>query len=78
MSRQGGHPLLVAVEALVDLRRYQRENSIGFERHKLYAEVWTEPATKVAKRYGVSDVGLRKICKRLSVPLPPLGYWARI
>jgi hypothetical protein len=52
--------------------------TICYERTKLYEEVWAEAVTKVAKRYGVSDVALRKICKRLSVPLPPLGYWAKL
>ena len=32
----------------------------------------------LAKRYGVSDVGLRKVCKKLQVPLPTCGHWARI
>ena len=49
-----------------------------YERAKLYEEIWEEPVTTVAKRYGVSDVALRKICKQLAVPLPPLGYWARV
>ena len=49
-----------------------------FEREPLYAEVWKEPVTEVAKRYGISDVALRKICVRLGVPVPPLGYWAKL
>ena len=49
-----------------------------YERAKLYEEVWAEAVTIVAKGYGVSDVALRKICKQLAVPLPPLGYWAKI
>ncbi|MGK2906464.1 MAG: hypothetical protein ACSLFH_08995 [Desulfuromonadales bacterium] len=32
---------------------------------------------QLAKDYRISDVGLRKICKRLDVPTPPQGYWAR-
>lgn len=32
----------------------------------------------VAKRYGISDVGLAKICKKLSIPLPTRGYWAKL
>lgn len=54
------------------------EGRITFEREALYAEVWTDPISTVSKRYGLSDNGLRKICKRLGVPMPPLGYWARI
>lgn len=48
------------------------------EREALYNEVWTEPVTTVAKRYDLSDNGLRKHCKRLGIPLPYLGYWARV
>jgi hypothetical protein len=51
---------------------------LRYERVKLYEEVWIEAVTIVAKRYGISDVALRKICKKLAVPLPPLGYWAKI
>jgi hypothetical protein len=49
-----------------------------YVREKLYEEVWTDPVVAVAKRYGISDVGLRKICKRLGVPLPPAGHWAKV
>ena len=49
-----------------------------FERQALYDEIWAEPMTVVAKRYGLSDVGLRKICVKLVIPVPPRGYWARL
>src|SRR5258708_22245195 len=52
--------------------------SIIFDRETLYAEVWKEPVVTVAKRYQVSDVALRKICVKLGVPVPPLGYWAKV
>ncbi|HEY3489831.1 MAG TPA: hypothetical protein VGK27_06895 [Candidatus Deferrimicrobiaceae bacterium] len=48
-----------------------------YQREKLFEEVWAEPMRTLAKRYGISDVALKKICKKLSVPLPPQGYWAR-
>jgi hypothetical protein len=50
----------------------------SFERQKLFDEVWSTPVTKLAKAYGLSDVGLRKICVALNVPLPPRGYWAKL
>ena len=50
----------------------------SFERQKLFDELWTTPVTKLAKAYGLSDVGLRKICDALDVPLPPRGYWAKL
>lgn len=47
-----------------------------YRREELYNQVWTEPVRTVAKRYGISDVALAKICKKLSVPVPGRGYWA--
>jgi hypothetical protein len=52
--------------------------ALRYERAKLYEEVWAEAVTKVAVRYGISDIALRKICKQLAVPLPPLGHWAKL
>ena len=46
-------------------------------RAQLYRELWTEPARVVAKRYGISDVGLAKVCRRYGIPKPGLGYWAQ-
>lgn len=51
---------------------------IRVEREKLYEEVWAEPMSSLAKRYNVSDVALAKVCRKLSVPVPPRGYWARV
>ncbi|MBN2568153.1 MAG: hypothetical protein JXB42_01855 [Deltaproteobacteria bacterium] len=51
---------------------------IRIDREDLYKQVWTEPVTKLAAKYGISDVGLSKICKKLNVPKPPRGYWAMI
>ena len=48
------------------------------DRESLYNEVWTDPISVVAERYGMSDVGLAKACKRLSVPYPRRGYWASV
>ncbi len=51
--------------------------TISFERQKLFEQIWQKPMTTLAAEYGLSDVGLRKICKRLSIPLPPQGYHLR-
>ena len=47
-------------------------------REALYEEVWRDPMTIVAPRYGMSDVGLMKICKKLRIPVPGRGYWAKV
>ena len=46
-------------------------------REQLYALVWTEPMQALGPRFGLSDVGFKKICKRLRVPTPGRGYWAK-
>jgi len=48
------------------------------ERTKLFNEVWKEPMTTVAKRYELSDNGLRKRCVKFEIPLPPVGHWAKL
>ncbi len=40
------------------------------DRETLYEEVWAEPITVVAKRYGMSDVDLIKKCGRMKIPVP--------
>lgn len=51
---------------------------IVYKRKTLYKEVWSQPVTKIAKKYGVSDVMIHKICNSMAIPVPPRGYWARI
>jgi hypothetical protein len=51
---------------------------VTYEREKLYQEVWAEPIRDVAKRYEVSDVALAKTCRKLAIPLPGRGYWAKV
>lgn len=46
-------------------------------REKLYEEVWAEPMLAVAARYEVSSSFLGRICRRMKVPCPPRGYWAK-
>ena len=48
-----------------------------WNREELYEEVWTTPMQTLAKKYGISDVGLAKTCRKLLIPLPGRGYWAR-
>lgn len=35
------------------------------------------PVTKIAKRYNVSDVAVKKWCVKLSVKLKPRGFWLK-
>ncbi len=51
--------------------------SIELRRDALYEQVWTTPISRLAQTYGLSDNGLRKICRKLHVPTPGRGYWAK-
>ncbi len=46
-----------------------------YRRTELFERVWTAPMRDVAREYCVSDVALRKTCKKLEVPIPDAGYW---
>jgi hypothetical protein len=49
-----------------------------YNREELYRKVWEQPLLKVAEEYGVSAVALGKTCRKLSVPLPGRGHWAKL
>lgn len=53
-------------------------NSKTVTRRELYDLIWDRPLRDVAKDFGLSDVGLAKICTRHKIPKPPRGYWAQI
>lgn len=48
------------------------------KRSELYRLVWEQPMLRLAKTYGLSDVGLAKICRKHDIPRPPRGYWAKL
>ena len=50
---------------------------VTLTRQQLYDQVWTTPMSRLGARYGISGNGLAKVCRRLDVPYPPRGYWAR-
>lgn len=50
---------------------------ISLSRKDLYEAVWGAPLLVLAKRWGVSDVAIGKACRRLKIPLPGRGYWAK-
>lgn len=54
------------------------KEDITIDRNDLYLEVWKEPMIHLSKKYGLSDNGLRKICRKLNVPIPEAGYWMKI
>lgn len=53
------------------------EGAVELRRSELYEQVWTVPMRTLGQKYGLSDVGLAKICKKHDIPRPPRGYWAK-
>src|SRR5882672_624361 len=53
-------------------------SEIRVMRKDLYDLVWSEPMLSLSKKYKISDNGLRKICKRLNIPLPKAGHWMKL
>lgn len=53
------------------------DGSKKVKRRELYDQVWSVPMARLAKKYGLSDSGLAKICRKHNIPRPPRGYWAK-
>jgi len=70
-----GEPLLLN-DTGVDTQMNEKE--ITIDRKELYKLVWEKPMCQLAPEYGISDVGLKKVCKKLNVPTPPRGYWVKL
>ncbi len=51
---------------------------VVLSREELFELVWQTPMRKLAPTYGLSDVGLAKICRKHRIPRPGLGHWAKI
>ncbi len=51
---------------------------LQYDRDELYQKVWERPLIKVAHEYSVSAVALGKACRKLLVPVPGRGHWAKL
>jgi hypothetical protein len=50
---------------------------IRLTRAEFFNRVWSKPMLQLAAEWGISDQGLAKVCRRLNVPRPPRGFWAK-
>ncbi|HSW29042.1 MAG TPA: hypothetical protein VLH75_06030 [Longimicrobiales bacterium] len=46
-------------------------------RAELAERIWTTPVARLAEEWGLSGPGLAKACRRLKIPVPPRGHWAK-
>lgn len=79
---QARRPKLPSALAAAGTVRIGRSPSTGEEirlsRGELFEHVWSKPVATLAREWGLSGPGLKKTCRRLVVPVPPRGYWARL
>jgi hypothetical protein len=65
-----------AIASETDMTAPNDADVVRLTREELYQQVWLVPMRTLAQRFGLSDVGLAKTCKRMVVPVPGRGYWA--
>jgi len=51
---------------------------IKIHRAQLFERVWSEPLARLGPKWGISGNGLKKVCRKLEIPVPPRGYWAKV
>lgn len=47
-------------------------------RTEFHALVWAEPLRHLARRFGISDQSLAKLCDRFDIPRPLPGHWNKV
>jgi hypothetical protein len=52
--------------------------ALVLSRADLFELVWSKPMRELAQDFGMTDVALAKRCRRLRIPVPGRGYWARV
>jgi hypothetical protein len=53
-------------------------DSLTLSRQDLYELAWSKPMVELAQDFGISDVALAKRLRKLGIPVPGRGYWARV
>jgi hypothetical protein len=56
----------------------QNNHDNVWNREQLYAEIWEQPASKIAKKYGVSDVFIGKVCRKFQYLDADIGQGSRL
>ena len=51
---------------------------VELTRKELYDLVWSMPLIKIARKFQISDNGIKKRCKKYNIPLPGIGHWRKV
>jgi hypothetical protein len=54
------------------------QKQIILSRAELLQRVWSTPMRTLAKEFGLSEVGLAKVCAKHKIPRPEQGHWVRV
>jgi hypothetical protein len=57
------------------LTAMRQPTKINWSKVDLQTLIWQKPMTTLSKELGVSDVAIRKRCKKLGIQTPPRGYF---
>ena len=76
-TRYGAKANASITESISPPVQLSAEFTTCWNRVDLYNEVWSQPLVKLSRKYGISDVRLGKVCRRLKIPHPGRGYWAK-
>lgn len=49
-----------------------------YTRQEMYDLVWSKALRLLCADFNVSDVALKKACRKADVPTPPVGYWNKL
>jgi hypothetical protein len=52
--------------------------TVRLTREQLYHLVWSGSIKRLSKQIGISDVAIAKHCRKVNVPVPQRGYWAKL
>lgn len=56
----------------------KRKEDAAISIEDIKEELWKIPATHIAKKFGVTSVYIKKLCKVYGIETPPRGYWTAI
>ena len=59
-------------------REYPELRCFDLEYQSLLKQVWEKPIEQVGADLGVSGKAIENRCRKMNIPKPPLGYWAKI
>lgn len=52
--------------------------TLNLSREELYEHVWSKPVSRLEQELSLSNWDIKQLCKKMEVPLPPVGHWSRV